>query len=59
VSQWIFEQADKGKAKRVDRKLYTLGGSSPGGRRGGRGFGMMGGGDLYDLRPELGLQEPK
>jgi 4-amino-4-deoxy-L-arabinose transferase-like glycosyltransferase len=58
VSQWIFEQVEKGKAKRVARKLYTLGQFPLGNRRGGRGFGMMGGGDLYDLRPELGLQEP-
>jgi hypothetical protein len=61
VSEWIQEQVEKGKAKRVDRKLYateTVPEGNPGGRRGGpRGFGMMGGGgDLYDLRPELELR---
>lgn len=58
VSQWIQEKVENGKAKKVDRKLYALE-TSPDvnapGPRPGRGFGMMGGGDLYDLRPELGL----
>jgi hypothetical protein len=61
VSQWVQEQVEKGKAKRVDRKLYTSEASpetTPGGRRAGRDFGMMAGGDLYDLHPELGLREP-
>ena len=62
VSQWVQEQVEKGKAKRVDPRLYRSDESPQtnrgGQRRGGRGFGMMGGGgDLYDLRPELGLQE--
>jgi hypothetical protein len=61
VSQWVQERVEKGKAKKVDRKLYateTDPESNLAGRRGpGRGFGMMGaGGDLYDLRPELGLR---
>jgi 4-amino-4-deoxy-L-arabinose transferase-like glycosyltransferase len=61
VSQWVQEQVDKGKAKRVDRKLYASEAASdvPGGGRQGRGFGMMPRGDLYDLRPQLGLREPK
>jgi hypothetical protein len=60
VSLWILEQVEKGKAKRVDRKLYSAaeaGTPNPRGR-GGPGRGPMGGGgDLYDLRPELGLRE--
>jgi hypothetical protein len=61
VSEWIRELEKKGKAKPVDRKLYTAQAppeAGPGGRRPGRGFGMMGGGELYDLRPELGLRTP-
>jgi 4-amino-4-deoxy-L-arabinose transferase-like glycosyltransferase len=60
VSQWIQEQVEKGKAKRVDPRLYRSEESPQAnrGQRRGRGFGMMGGsGDLYDLRPELGLRE--
>ena len=63
VSQWVQEQVEKGKAKRVDPQLYRSEAFAPsnrGGRRPGRGFGMIPGrgGDLYDLRPELGLREP-
>jgi hypothetical protein len=61
VSQWVLEQVEKGKAKRVDRNLYTSRDRTANarGRGPGRGAGPMGGGgDVYDLRPELGLREP-
>jgi hypothetical protein len=60
VSQWVLEQVEKGKAKRVERTLYSseTSATNPRGRGPGRGAGPMGGGgDLYDLRPELGLRE--
>lgn len=61
VSQWVLERVEQGKAKRVDPKLYAPEASpqaNAGNRRAGRGFGMTGaGGELYDLRPELGLRE--
>jgi hypothetical protein len=60
VSQWVQERVEKGKAQKVERNLYaaeTAPDSNPGGQRGpARGFGMGAGGDLYDLRPELGLR---
>jgi hypothetical protein len=61
VSQWVLDRVEKGKAKKVERKLYAAVATpepNPASRRPGRGFGMMGGGELYDLRPELGLRAP-
>jgi hypothetical protein len=61
VGQWVQEQVEKGKAKRVDPSLFRAEPTQQpnrGGQRRGRGFGMMGGGgDVYDLRPELGLRD--
>ncbi len=65
VSQWVLDQVEQDKARKVDRHLWSVEApvtNTPGGRRGafsrGRRPGGIGGNDLYDLRPSEGLEEP-
>jgi 4-amino-4-deoxy-L-arabinose transferase-like glycosyltransferase len=65
VSQWVQERVEQDKARKVDRRLWSAEDPTQapaGGRRGGftrgRPPGMMGGNDIYDLRPSEPLEEP-